>query len=153
MTARHFSFRILDCSTAAGACVLPIETNSCPFCSPDPSKVSIANEHALVLRDGFPVSPGHCLVVPKQHAASFFDLSLEVQTSIWKLVSDVRAKLAQEFHPDGFNVGLNDGQAAGQTVMHAHVHIIPRFITDVPDPRGGIRCVIPQHADYWKENR
>ena len=122
----------------------------CPFCLGH-TEVCASNEHAIAIRDGFPVSPGHTLVIPKQHAASLFDLPLDVQESIWKLVAVVRDRLMAEFHPDGFNVGLNDGRAAGQTIMHAHVHVIPRFNGDLADPRGGVRWVIPGKAAYWKK--
>jgi len=108
-------------------------------------------EHARVLLDGFPVSEGHTLIVPRRHVASLFDLEAEEIEAIWHLVSEVRRDLAERLSPDGFNVGLNDGEAAGQTVMHAHVHVIPRFAGDVPDPRGGVRYVVPDRARYWKE--
>jgi len=68
---------------------------------------------------------------------------------VWRLVSHVREELESEFHPDGFNIGVNDGESAGQTVPHVHVHVIPRFKGDVPDPRGGIRWVVPENAPYW----
>ena len=93
------------------------------------------------------------LVVPKRHVASLFDLPDEEQAAIWKLVAQVRGKLASELQPDGFNVGVNDGPAAGQTVPHAHVHIIPRRAGDVPDPRGGVRWVVPAKAQYWVEEQ
>ena len=69
---------------------------------------------------------------------------------VWRLVSHVRKELESEFHPDGFNIGVNDGEAAGQTLPHVHVHVIPRFSGDVPDPRGGIRWVVPDKAPYWR---
>ena len=104
---------------------------------------------AVALLDGFPVSPGHTLVVPRRHEGSLFDLPAAEQEDIWALVGIVRDRLRSEHEVDGFNVGLNDGQAAGQTVLHAHVHVIPRFEGDLPDPRGGVRWVIPDKADYW----
>jgi diadenosine tetraphosphate (Ap4A) HIT family hydrolase len=73
-----------------------------------------------------------------------------VQTAVWQLVAQVRVQLHKEFHPDAFTIGLNDGIAAGQTVPHAHVHVVPRFAGDVPDPRGGVRWVIPDKAAYWR---
>ncbi len=83
------------------------------------------------------------------HIGDLFELDPADRAAVWALVDDVRADLVAEFSPDGFNVGLNSGAAAGQTVDHAHVHVIPRFHNDVPDPRGGIRWVLPEHADYW----
>lgn len=105
----------------------------------------------LVLADAFLVSEGHTLVVPRAHVASLFDLRPDVLARIWAAVSDVRTELAARYSPDDFNIGLNDGRAAGQTVAHAHVHVIPRYQGDVPDPRGGVRWVVPTHAAYWHE--
>ena len=99
--------------------------------------------------DAFPVSNGHSLVIPKKHVKSIFDLANEEQSSIWSLVKDARFILMEKLEPDGFNIGLNDGQAAGQTVMHAHIHVIPRWKHDVTDPRGGVRLVFPEKANYW----
>jgi diadenosine tetraphosphate (Ap4A) HIT family hydrolase len=100
--------------------------------------------------DAFPVTQGHTLIVPKRHVASLFDLPDEEQVALWKLVAQVRGKLASELQPDGFNVGVNDGPAAGQTVPHAHIHLIPRRMGDVADPRGGVRWIIPNKAAYWE---
>ncbi len=122
----------------------------CPFCNPDPVRMRLSNDHGIALRDGFPISPGHTLVIPKLHVLCLFDLPEDTQQSLWALVAVVRSKLSEEFHPDGFNIGLNDGEAAGQTIMHAHIHVIPRFQGDVPDPKGGIRWIIPAKARYWK---
>ena len=99
--------------------------------------------------DSFPVAERHSLIVPGVHVASLFALELEIQESLWKLVTEVRNRLNEEFQPDGFNIGVNDGEAAGQTVMHAHIHVIPRWIDDVADPRGGVRWIIPEKAQYW----
>ena len=122
---------------------------SCPFCAPDPQRVVASNELAVAIRDGFPVSPGHTLVIPRRHVASLADLTVEEAGAIWSLLAAARSGLDSDFRPDGYNVGVNDGRAAGQTVMHLHVHLIPRFDGDRPDPRGGVRWVIPDKADYW----
>lgn len=122
----------------------------CPFCTLDPAKVWFTNAHAVALRDGFPISKGHTLVIPRQHVLSLFDLSDAERQAIWSVVAAVRLQLMEELKPDGFNVGLNDGLSAGQTVPHAHIHVIPRFAGDVADPRGGVRWVIPSKAKYWK---
>jgi len=123
----------------------------CPFCSVPTSASSHQNDFALALPDVFPVSKGHTLVVPRRHVASLFDLPAPEQDAVWRLVSHVRTDLQHDLTPDGFTVGINDGAAAGQTVMHAHVHVIPRRRGDVPDPRGGIRWVCPDKAPYWLE--
>ena len=102
----------------------------------------------LVIRDGYPVSPGHSLIIPKRHVASFFDLSDDERTSLFRLLTEAKAGLDVEFKPDGYNIGINDGVAAGQTVFHLHVHLIPRYQGDLPDPRGGVRCIFPDKANY-----
>lgn len=106
---------------------------------------------ALAMTDGYPVSTGHCLIVPRNHVTSLFELSPNEQAELWALVSKVRDHLLEEFHPDAFNIGLNDGAAAGQTIGHVHIHVIPRWHGDVPDPRGGVRWIIPDKAVYWKD--
>lgn len=103
----------------------------------------------LVLRDAFPVSPGHLLLVPRRHIASWFDATPEEQQALTTTIAVARALVEQEHQPDGYNVGMNLGPAAGQTVMHLHLHVIPRFHGDMPDPRGGVRWVLPARADYW----
>jgi len=121
----------------------------CPFCESLSARAVASNLHAVAILDGFPVSEGHALVVPRRHAASLFELDDEERGSVWELVREVRSRIEAERSPDGFNVGVNDGLAAGQTVMHAHVHVIPRYAGDVSDPRGGVRWVVPDRARYW----
>lgn len=128
-----------------------MEQHECPFCRLEQRCVLLENDFAAAFPDGFPIANGHTLVVPKRHVASLFELSEEEQSAVWKLVAQVRDKLMAEQKPDGFNVGLNDGTAAGQTVMHAHVHVIPRRLGDADDPRGGIRWILPKKAQYWGE--
>jgi diadenosine tetraphosphate (Ap4A) HIT family hydrolase len=123
----------------------------CPFCTIDPTRIWIEREHAIAVRDAFPVADGHILVVPRKHVSSIYELEMHEQQAVWELVGKVRERLLAELKPDGFNIGFNDGLAAGQTVPHAHVHIIPRREGDVPDPRGGIRWVIAENAPYWKD--
>ena len=122
---------------------------SCPFCALDDSRKWIENEYAIAFADAHPISDGHTLVIPRQHVASIYELSAAEQAAIWDLVAEVRQTLLTGLKPDGFNIGMNDGCAAGQTVEHAHVHIIPRCEGDVPDPRGGIRWIIDDKANYW----
>jgi diadenosine tetraphosphate (Ap4A) HIT family hydrolase len=124
---------------------------SCPFCTLSPDRIVSESEHAIAFSDGDPVAPGHTLVIPRRHVASIFDLPPEEWAAVWNLVAHIRSAVLQALHPDAFNIGINDGIAAGQTVMHAHVHLIPRWIGDVPDPRGGVRWVIPAKAAYWRE--
>jgi diadenosine tetraphosphate (Ap4A) HIT family hydrolase len=116
-----------------------MDQRDCPFCRPAADRVRLESEFAVALPDGFPVTPGHTLVVQRRHVAGLFELTDEEQAAVWRLVARVRALLAAELKLDGFNVGLNDGAAAGQTVPHAHVHVIPRRRGDVADPRGGVR--------------
>ncbi len=126
-----------------------MDLHDCPFCRLEPNRIRLESEFAVAFLDGFPVSQGHALVIPKRHVASLFELPAEEQAAVWALVAQVRALLLNEFQPDGFNFGLNDGTAAGQTVMHTHVHVIPRHHGDVADPRGGVRWVVPDKAAYW----
>lgn len=121
----------------------------CPFCSLPADRIVLENELALAIRDGFPVSPGHTLVIPRRHVQSFFEATPEEVGEMLDLLREARAGLQAELGPDGFNIGINDGEAAGQTVLHLHLHLIPRFKGDVPEPRGGIRWVFPETADYW----
>ncbi len=123
----------------------------CTFCTLPAARLIGQNEHAIWIRDGFPVSPGHSLVIPKRHVGSFFEVSLAERTALLDMLNFAKAAAVAEFHPDGFNVGINDGAAAGQTVPHLHIHLIPRFTGDLPDPRGGVRWVIPEKADYWSK--
>jgi diadenosine tetraphosphate (Ap4A) HIT family hydrolase len=88
-------------------------------------------------------------VIPRRHIASFFDLTLAEREAIGDLLDRAKATLDDEFSPDGYNIGINDGVAAGQTVMHLHVHLIPRYKGDIDDPRGGVRWLFPEKAAYW----
>jgi diadenosine tetraphosphate (Ap4A) HIT family hydrolase len=130
-----------------------MDQHDCPFCRPDTDRIRVASAFAVACTDGFPVAQGHTLVLPKRHVASLFDLPEQEQGAVWQLVARVRALLLAEFQPNGFNVGLNDGPAAGQTVLHAHVHVIPRRRGDVADPRGGFQWVLPAKAAYWAGGR
>ena len=110
--------------------------NGCPFCRVESEREIIASSAlSLAFFDGFPVSPGHVLIIPRRHVASFFDLTYEEQQDLLRLL-------------DGYNVGVNVGEAAGQSVLHVHMHLIPRYKGDVPNPRGGVRGVIPAKQNY-----
>lgn len=128
-------------------------TPNCPFCNLGSSGTGLENDHAHSCLDTFPVARGHSLVIPRRHVSSLFDLNDDELAAVWRLVSAVREQLLTDLNPDGFNIGINDGGAAGQTIPHAHVHVIPRFQGDVPDPRGGVRWIIPEKAPYWNEVR
>lgn len=106
---------------------------------------------AVAFPDAYPVAEGHTLVVPRKQVASIYELNETEQSAVWDLVAEVRQRLLTGLKPDAFNIGVNDGLAAGQTVEHAHVHIIPRRKGDVPDPRGGIRWIIDDKANYWNK--
>lgn len=125
----------------------------CPFCTLPSDRIAGQNQHAVWILDGFPVSRGHSLVIPRRHVASFFEVSELERLALLELLDEARAKAVAEFNPDGFNIGINDGAAAGQTVSHLHIHLIPRFQGDLPDPRGGVRWVLPEKADYWSPRR
>lgn len=126
-------------------------SDACPFCERlKIDDIIMQTELAAALEDIFPVSPGHTLIVPKRHESSYFSLSQKEVTAIFELVDLVKDILDSEFHPDGYNIGINEGAAAGQTVFHVHVHLIPRFKGDVDDPRGGIRWIKPDRAKYWE---
>ena len=118
----------------------------CPFCNPD--DILLENDLAFAKYDLYPVSPGHVLVVPKRHTASWFDLTPAEQTAMFALADQTKKLLDERYAPAGYNLGINCGEAAGQTIMHVHLHIIPRYIGDVPNPRGGIRAVIAAKQDY-----
>jgi len=120
-----------------------------PFCPIAAEDIILEDDFCLAFYDRFPVSKGHALVIPKEAVASIYKLEPQVQTRLWDLVRRTRDILQQKFTPAGFNIGINDGAATGQTVPHSHIHIIPRYTGDVEDPRGGIRHVIPQRARYW----
>lgn len=105
-----------------------------------------------MFRDAYPVSAGHTLIIPKRHVSSFFDLSADECAEIFVLLARAKTLLDEELSPNGFNIGINDGRAAGQTVFHLHIHLIPRFEGDQLDPRGGVRWVLPEKADYWSKS-
>lgn len=119
----------------------------CPFCANDRDR-SFESELSFAIYDAFPVSEGHTLIIPKRHTPGFFDLNAEEQADCMRLLNKVKAYLEDKYRPDGFNVGINVGEAAGQTVPHVHIHLIPRYAGDVPEPRGGVRGVIPHKRSY-----
>ena len=122
--------------------------NACPFCSVAEALVVADNELALALFDKYPVTPGHVLVCPRRHVASFFDLTEAEMVAVLRLVREIKSRCDARLQPLGYNIGVNVGPAAGQTVSHVHVHLIPRYDGDVEDPTGGVRNVIPGKGNY-----
>jgi len=123
--------------------------NPCLFCT-DPRGVSIQHELAYSARDSYPASPGHSVVIPRRHVASFFELTPEEVEACMDLIREEKALIDKEFHPDGYNIGVNVGPAAGQSIFHVHIHIIPRYKGDVENPQGGVRHVIPKKGHYTR---
>lgn len=123
--------------------------NGCPFCRLS-RRVEIICETAtcVAFYDGYPVSPGHALIIPKRHVASYFDLTNHEREAMNVMLQYVRQKIDERFHPDGYNIGINVNEAAGQSVFHVHMHVIPRYKGDVPNPKGGVRGVIPNKQNY-----
>jgi diadenosine tetraphosphate (Ap4A) HIT family hydrolase len=121
----------------------------CLFCK-DPRGVSLQHELAFSARDSYPASPGHTLVIPRRHVASFFDLTTDEVAACMLLIKEEKKRLDKEFNPDGYNIGVNVGPAAGQSVLHVHIHIIPRYNGDVENPQGGVRHVIPKRGHYTR---
>ena len=123
--------------------------NPCLFCT-DPRGVSLNHELAFSARDTYAVSPGHTLVIPRRHVASFFDLTPEEINACMSLITEERKLLDKEFNPDGYNIGVNIGPTAGQSIFHVHIHVIPRYKGDVENPQGGVRHVIPRKGHYTR---
>jgi len=125
--------------------------NDCPFCKVPRDHVFHEGPLTLALWDVFPVTPGHTLLIPKRHVPTWFDASPEEQHELMRGVEAVRAIIDRKYHPDGYNIGVNVGLAAGQTIFHLHVHVIPRYQGDMPDPTGGVRHVIPSKGNYLQD--
>ena len=125
-----------------------IETNK--FKSPFLEKRErlLENDVGFVIYDGFPVSKGHCLIVPHRVYSDYFESTSEEVIGLQKLVLETKKLLDKKFQPDGFNVGINSGETGGQTVPHVHIHLIPRYKGDMENPRGGVRGVIPSKQKY-----
>jgi superfamily II DNA or RNA helicase/diadenosine tetraphosphate (Ap4A) HIT family hydrolase/HKD family nuclease len=125
-----------------------VTVEGCPFCAVSRDRVFHESELVVALWDAYPVSPGHALLVPRRHVPDWFAATPQEQASLVAAINVARERILELYHPDGFNIGVNIGEAAGQTVFHLHVHVIPRYSGDVPDPRGGVRHVIPARANY-----
>lgn len=122
--------------------------SKCAFCEIAESRVIKTNDLAFAAFDLYPVSNGHVLIIPYRHVSSFFELNMQEITSINNLLHLIKIDLDNKYSPDGFNIGINIGSAAGQTIEHVHIHLIPRYLGDIPDPFGGIRNIIPGKGRY-----
>lgn len=122
------------------------ENNNCIFCNP--ANIIINGEYSYSRWDGYPVSEGHCLIIPKRHVISIDDLTDSELKDLYTVLKQTKIMLCEVYQPDGFNIGINEGEAAGQTVPHLHIHLIPRYEGDVVCPRGGVRGVIPSKRNY-----
>lgn len=122
---------------------------NCPFCSLRESRILYQNELAAAVSDAYPVSPGHSLIAPRRHVGSYFLLRPEERDAMHELLDRVQRDLQERHKPDAYTIGINDGPAAGQSIPHVHIHLIPRFKGDRENPRGGVRWVLPEKADYW----
>lgn len=118
----------------------------CPFCQPN--GVLLENDLAYVIEDANPVNPGHLLVIPRSHNADFFLITEAERVAVLKLLDEAKHHLDRQHAPAGYNIGVNVGEAAGQTIPHVHMHLIPRYRGDMPNPRGGVRGVIPSRQSY-----
>jgi diadenosine tetraphosphate (Ap4A) HIT family hydrolase len=140
---RNNSQRVAQCR---GKCEAGIRMD-CVFCKRH-HPILAETKLSFAFLDSFPVSSGHSLVIPKRHVLSIWELTDEEYTDAFNLVRQVKDILQEKFEPQGYNVGVNCGEAAGQSVFHAHVHVIPRYNGDVPSPRGGVRNIIPGKGNY-----
>ena len=122
--------------------------DQCIFCNLSSERIIAENELCLAIRDGFPVSEGHTLIIPKRHVADYFDLTPNEIAAMQTMMKEIKCQLDNELHPDGYSIGISVNAAAGQTVFHVHMHLIPRYIGDVENPKGGVRGVIPGKQKY-----
>lgn len=121
-------------------------SENCPFCTR--FEDVLANELAHARYDKYPVSDGHILIIPHRHVSNYFDLTSEERMAMFELLDEAKVLLDKERTPDGYNIGINVGEAAGQSVWHVHAHLIPRYTGDIDDPKGGVRGVIPEKQKY-----
>ncbi len=123
---------------------------TCPFCEAEAEVILERHAAILILRDKYPVSPGHSLILPTRHFASYFEATEKEREALFEGLLRAKRIVERNHKPDGWNIGWNDGTAAGQTIGHLHLHLIPRYDGDRPDPRGGIRWIFPDKAAYWR---
>ncbi|UTY38418.1 HIT family protein [Allocoprobacillus halotolerans] len=118
----------------------------CLFCQK--KDYILENDYAYAIFDEFPVSQGHMLIIPKKHVSHFFEADQELRTYLFALIDQAKQLLDEKYHPTGYNIGMNCGQDAGQSIMHLHIHLIPRYHGDTAHPKGGVRGVIPEKMNY-----
>lgn len=121
----------------------------CPFCQLDPHRIVAEDALTVAYRDGFPVSPGHTVIIPRRHFATLFEATDAERLALLAMMEQATTILDRHHAPDGYNFGVNHGPAGGQSVPHLHIHVIPRYRGDKEDPRGGVRWVLPDKAKYW----
>ncbi len=121
---------------------------TCPFCNISPDRIVAEGEVVVAIRDKYPVSQGHTLIVTRRHVGDYFELTIEEGRAMQAMLIEQKRALDLEYKPQGYNVGVNVGRAAGQTIDHVHLHLIPRYEGDMPDPKGGVRGVIPEKQKY-----
>ncbi|PCJ85815.1 MAG: hypothetical protein COA54_10510 [Thiotrichaceae bacterium] len=128
--------------------------NPCIFCHPKKEEILGENEYAQIVADNSPVSNGHCLIIPRRHIKTLFEATKEENQAFFELIQEARTIIQKQgYKPDGYNIGSNNDLAAGQSVFHLHIHVIPRYIGDIEQPKGGIRHVIPEKASYDTKDR
>lgn len=120
----------------------------CLFCKPKRKEVIAETDLAALVTDTYPVSKGHCLVIPKRHIKTYFECTEEENRDFRILILKAKEHLDKEYSPDGYNIGSNNDLAAGQSVFHLHIHVIPRYTGDVDNPKGGVRWVVPKNSQY-----
>ena len=122
--------------------------NPCLFCYPKPEEIIAETKHAVLITDSFPVSKGHCLIIPRRHIETYFECTDIENREFRELTLIAKKHLDEKYSPDGYNIGCNNGLSAGQSVFHLHIHIIPRYKGDVENPKGGVRWVVPEKSQY-----
>ena len=120
----------------------------CIFCNIEKDKIILEGKYSIAFYDNYPVNLGHTLIIPKRHISDYFELYQYEKDDIWKLVEKMKTIIDKRYSPNGYNIGINIGEPAGQSVSHSHIHIIPRYIGDVSNPKGGVRGVIPNKQNY-----
>ena len=121
---------------------------NCIFCNIEKEKIILESEYSIAFYDNYPVNLGHTLIIPKRHVSNHFELSKNEKNDIWELVDKLKIIIDKKHSPNGYNIGINIGKSAGQTIFHSHIHLIPRYNGDVSNPKGGVRGVIPNKQKY-----
>ena len=132
--------------------IFSLHMPDCKYCDPEYQKArsELENELFFANSDAHPVNPGHMKIIPKRHVDSLCELTDQEVIALRDLLVMVKGHIDQQHHPDGYNIGYNEGPEAGQTVFHLHIHVIPRYKGDVRDPSGGIRTIIPERGNPYK---